>query len=76
MSERKPTDALLTTSSFGGGWIIPKTEAAHGPLANFFGGPASFQMPMGEDGWLVEPYMIEDLAEHAKDAGIIIRLDR
>ena len=73
---RRPTDALLITSSFGGGWIVPKTEAAVPVLESFFGGPASLQKPIDEDGWLVEPYMIEDLADHAKDADIIIRLER
>lgn len=69
----KPTDARLILSSFGGGWIVPVTPEATPALESFFGGPASYQQPIDEDGWLVEPQELEFLAEHVNDAGIVVR---
>lgn len=70
----KPTDARLYISSFGGGWVVPVTEESKPVLASFFGGPASFQQPIGEDGWLIEPHELEFLKEHVDEAGITVRV--
>jgi hypothetical protein len=72
--ERKPTDARLYTSSFGGGWVVPVTPQATPVLESFFGGPASFWPAIGEDGWIIEPFEVELLAEHVKDADITVRV--
>jgi hypothetical protein len=77
MSECKPTDGLLITSSFGGGWVVPKTDAGRESLSSFFGGPASELMPLeGDEGWIIEPHELEFLKEHADDTGITVRLQR
>ncbi len=71
---RRPTDAQLILSSFGGGWVVPLTPEATPVLESFFGGPASLQGPIDEIGWLIEPHEIEFLKEHVDEADIVVRI--
>jgi hypothetical protein len=68
-------DATLITSSFGGGWMVPKSELARVSLAEYFGGDPEFFHPIQQEGWLVEPTEIEFLAEHCKEQGLRVAVD-
>lgn len=55
--------AEFIVSSFGGGWLIPKTEKAQEVFIPFFGEPPAELAPLnGVVGWIVEPWQIEPLA--------------
>jgi hypothetical protein len=48
--------------SMGGGWVFANTEEAAETLTDFFGEEAAPLAPFGgREGWIVEPYMAEDL---------------
>lgn len=54
-------DAEFIPSSFGGGWIVPKKEGCRRWLEQYFGEPIEVFALLGVEGFIVEPYMVEDM---------------
>lgn len=70
------TDATFTGSSFGGGWIVPHTDDGRDFLEGFFNDVPAPLMPLGgEEGYIVEPYEVADLAEQARDYGLSVEVE-
>lgn len=75
MSASLRVDAQTIASSFGGGWIIPLTPAGSMALADFFDEePTQIPVPIGEGGfplgYIIEPYQVDELAEHMTSAAL------
>lgn len=62
-------DATFTPSSFGGGWLMPHSEAGRDlvHIATGQGGD-----PPWPQGFIVEPYEVREMYEWAEIAGVAI----
>ena len=68
-------DAEFTRSSFGGGWIVPKTQDAEAELSYLIGERPYPLVALGNaSGWIVEPYEAADIVTHMRDAGYEVTL--
>ena len=69
-------DATFIASTFGGGWIVPNDDDTALELAYFTGEKERPLMPLGgQRGWIVEPYDVEPLVLHLREAGYSIELE-
>lgn len=60
-------------SGFGGGWVVPLTNEGRRVLSEYYGPdcPISSLVPLGgEEGWIVELWGAEDLAEYLRSEGV------
>ena len=67
-------DIRVHSSSFGGGWAFARTAKGREALENkFFGEEAAPLQPFGGDeGWIIEPYDVDDLCSFVKEEGLTI----
>ena len=67
-------DIRIHSSTFGGGWAFAQTAKGRDCLENkFFGEEAGPLQPFGGDeGWIIEPYDVEDLCSFVREEGLTI----
>lgn len=64
-------DVKFIASSFGGGWAVPFTDEGRDYLTDYLDeGPAELAPLGGQEGWIIEPYMIADLAAAMQSSGL------
>lgn len=66
-------DAEFTTSSFGGGWLLPLTDAGRELATRVLGEDASGDPPW-PDGWIVEPWQMCTLCEWSQFMGVAVEV--
>lgn len=66
-----PHDCTFTPSTFGGGWIKANTPVGAAFTADQLGPECQGDAPWPE-GWIVEPFELERLAEFALLEGVVI----
>jgi hypothetical protein len=65
---------FIPCSTFGGGWITAQTDDGHDWLEAWFNDASTLLAPIGQEGWIVEPQDVAELAECARAASIRIGL--
>ncbi len=62
-------DAVFTTSTFGGGWLKPLTEAGDNLVFRVLGEEGE---PPWPDGFIVEPHDVREMYEWAEVMGVAL----
>lgn len=69
-------DATFTPSSFGGGWIVPKSRPALRALVEFYGDEPAELMPLGgASGFIVEPADVADVAGYLNRRNLVTEIN-
>lgn len=67
-------DVQFIKSSFGGGWLVPRTHFGTAACAGALDEEAAYLYPIGEHGYIVEPYDVEETVLALRDAGCEVTL--
>lgn len=69
-------DATFTPSSFGGGWIVPKSPKALRSLVEFYGDEPGKLWPIGGAvGFIVEPADVADVAGYLNRRNLVTEIN-
>lgn len=70
----QPIDATFTPSSFGGGWIVPKSGQALAALVDYYGEEPGPLAPIGQTGFIVEPPDVADVAGYMNRHNLVTEI--
>jgi len=65
---------FIPCSTFGGGWLEPLTDAGLGGCLDLMGDEPAFVAPIAIDGYVIEPYEVEDLVVALRERGLAVTL--
>lgn len=76
MTHQTQYDAtFIPCRTFGGGWMIAHSSRAEMLFDALTGERATFQAPINQEGWLVEPSQVEDVAHYSRAHGLTFQLE-
>lgn len=66
---------FIPCRSFGGGWMVAHTPKAEMLLNGLTGERAAFIAPINQEGWVVEPQVLDDVAHYSRAHGLNFQLE-
>lgn len=65
---------FIPCRTFGGGWLLPKSEAGEQACLSLFEEPAAFCEPIGEDAYIIEPADVGEIVMALREDGCEVTL--
>lgn len=65
---------FIPCTTFGGGWIEPLTDEGREGCFDVMDDEPAFQPPIGVEGYVVEPYEVEDVVTALREHGLAVTL--